>query len=33
MTIKEKFFTKHEKEHSERYHKTINILNSQGGGI
>ena len=26
--IKEKFFTKHEREHSEKYYKVINILNS-----
>lgn len=26
--IKEKFFTKHEKQHSEKFYKTINILNS-----
>ncbi|MBQ8519511.1 MAG: sulfatase-like hydrolase/transferase [Agathobacter sp.] len=26
--IKEKFFTKHEKQHSEKYYKLINILNS-----
>ena len=25
--IKEKFFTKHEIQHSEKYYKTINILN------
>ncbi|MBP3676995.1 MAG: LTA synthase family protein, partial [Agathobacter sp.] len=26
--FKEKFFTKHEREHSEKYYKVINILNS-----
>ena len=25
--LKEKFFTKHEKEHSEKFNKTMNILN------
>ena len=27
-TVKEKWFTKHEKEHSERYYKVIDVLNS-----